>query len=68
MGAQQGVTRANAALRLWRERKGMTQAELAALVRCSRTLICMVELGNRSPGLSLAKRLALLTGLPLEAF
>lgn len=58
----------NTALREWRKRKGKTQAELATLARTSRSMIAMIENGRRTPGFPLAKRLALLTGLPLESF
>ena len=58
----------NAALRDWRRAKGLKQEEFARLARTSRTMISMIESGRRSPGFALAKRLALLTGLPLESF
>ena len=54
------------ALKSYREKTGMTQAELARRVECSQPTICDIENGNISPSIELLKRLAKVTGLSAD--
>lgn len=56
------------ALREWREGQHWTQFRLAEAVGAARSTIAQIELGDRSPGFGLAKKLAALTGIPLGDF
>lgn len=53
---------------LWaaRQRLGLTQAELAARVGCSTSLICAIERRRRTPRPRLAEALANELGEPVE--
>ncbi len=54
------------ALKSYRERKGMTQAELARLIDVSQPTICDIENGRQSPSVEVLKRLAKVTGLSAD--
>lgn len=43
-------------LRFFRERTGLTQSELAALVGCTRGAICHYETGRRGMDINLCRR------------
>jgi transcriptional regulator with XRE-family HTH domain len=51
------------ALKTYRERTGMSQAELARLCEVSQPTICDIENGKHSPSLDLLKRISKVTGL-----
>src|SRR3990172_1189360 len=54
-------------LRAAREAAGLTQAELAAGARVSRSLVAAVEGGRHTPAVDAALRLAALLGVTLES-
>ncbi len=53
-------------LRELREQHGITQEELAALVKVSRQTIISLEKGKYNPSIGLAHSLAKIFGLPIE--
>jgi transcriptional regulator with XRE-family HTH domain len=58
-----------ARLRAIRERKLMTQAELAARIGAARTTITRIELGRHAPQVSTVRKLAQALGVdPAELF
>ena len=54
-------------IRELRERKGMTQAELARAVKASRPTVCMWESGARRPGLDYLPVLAYVLECSIDA-
>jgi DNA-binding XRE family transcriptional regulator len=53
-------------LSLYREQNGITQHDIAAAVGVTRWTINRIELGDRQPSVSLARKLVTLTGIPLS--
>lgn len=49
-----------------RNKKGLTQRELAAQLHLSPSTIALYELGMRTPGLQNARRIAKYFGVPLD--
>lgn len=54
------------ALKTYRERRQMTQAELARLLDVSQPTICEIENGNQTPTVKLLKRISKVTGLSAD--
>ena len=53
-------------LKYIRKREGLNQKEVAELLDIHRNYYCMIETGNRSPGLQLAKNIADLFGTTID--
>jgi len=53
-------------LSLYREENGVTQHDIAAAVGVTRWTINRIELGDRQPSVSLARKLVRLTGIPIS--
>lgn len=53
-------------VRTWRLEKRMTLKTLATRVQCKEPHLCAIETRGKDPSISLALRLAAVTGLPLE--
>lgn len=54
------------ALKSYRERTGMTQAELAKRCAVSQPTICDIENGRQSPSVEVLKRISKVTGLSAD--
>ena len=55
-------------LRQFREKKGLTQAELGNRVGLKQTTISQYENGSRTPTLAMAKKLSDVLGISLDDF
>ena len=55
-------------LKEFRERKGLSQTELANRVGLKQTTISQYETGTRRPNLSIAKKIADVLGMTLDDF
>jgi transcriptional regulator with XRE-family HTH domain len=53
-------------LKLFRERKGLSQRALAAKAKMSQTYLCNVETGKADPSLSTLKRLSKALGITVS--
>lgn len=53
-------------LRALRAERGLTQAQLAAMIPCSRASICRLEAGHDRPRVSTTAALAAALGVPVE--
>ena len=53
-------------VRLWRDHRGLTQAELAKVSKVSRTMIAAIEAGHKTGGIATLKRLAAALRVDLE--
>ena len=51
-----------------REERGLTQAELAARLRCTQSALSNYELGKRKPNLDLLNEIAEVLNKPLDYF
>lgn len=55
-------------LKEFREKRGLSQTELASLVGLKQTTISQYESGSRRPNLSMAKKLSDALGISLDDF
>ena len=53
-------------VRLWRDHRALTQAELAKVSKVSRTMIAAIEAGHKTGGIATLKRLAAALRVDLE--
>jgi transcriptional regulator with XRE-family HTH domain len=56
------------ATRLVRAARGLSQTQLAKLVKCSVASISMIESGDRSPSVGMVERLAKALDVPFDLF
>jgi DNA-binding XRE family transcriptional regulator len=53
-------------VRIWRDHRGLTQAELARVSKVSRVMIAAIEVGHKAGGIATLKKLAAALRVDLE--
>ena len=53
-------------VRIWRDHRGLTQAELAKVSKVSRVMIAAIEVGHKAGGIATLKKLAAALRVDLE--
>lgn len=61
-----GLLAGESPLRVWREHRGLTAAQLAAAVRITPAHVSKLESGNGDPSLAVLRRLAKVLGVDLD--